>query len=258
MSTNIHPTAIVESGALLGNGVAVGAYAYIGGEVSIGEGSVIQHHASIEGKTVLGKNNKIYPYAFLGGQTQDLKYEGEEVGLEIGDHNIFREYITVHCATQKGGITKIGHRNVFLSHAHIAHDCTVGNCVIMSSLSALAGYVSVGDYANIAWNSGVHQFCHIGEYAMLAASSKAIMDVLPFMMAEGQPARTRFFNRINLERNHFSPEAIERVKNAYKILFRSPKKRSEALLQFKEWENEAPEIYTPIIGAIEKSQRGFC
>jgi UDP-N-acetylglucosamine acyltransferase len=255
---NIHPTAIVESGALLGNGVAVGAYAYIGGGVSLGEGSVIQHHASIEGKTTLGKDNRVYPYAFLGGQTQDLKYKGEEVGLEIGDHNIFREYTTVHCATQKGGTTKIGHRNVFLSYSHIAHDCTVGNYVIMSSLSALAGYVSVGDYANIAWNSGVHQFCRIGAYAMLAASSKAIMDVLPFMMAEGQPARTRFFNRVNLERNHFSEEAIERVKNVHRILFRSPKNRAEALLQLKEYANEASEIYIPIIEAIEKSQRGFC
>ncbi|MDR1435088.1 MAG: acyl-ACP--UDP-N-acetylglucosamine O-acyltransferase [Puniceicoccales bacterium] len=255
---NIHPTAIVESGAILGNDVVVGAYAYIGGGVSIGEGSVIQHHASIEGRTILGKDNKVYPYAFLGGQTQDLKYKGEEVGLKIGDHNIFREYVTVHCATQEDGATKIGHHNVFLSHSHVAHDCTVGNYVIMSSLSAFAGYVTVGDYANIAWNSGVHQFCRIGEYAMLAASSKALMDVLPFMLAEGQPARTRFFNKVNLERNHFSMEAIERVKNAYRILFHSQKNRSEILLRLKQCQSEAPEIYTPIIEAIEKSQRGFC
>jgi UDP-N-acetylglucosamine acyltransferase len=128
----------------------------------------------------------------------------------------------------------------------------------MSSLSALAGYVEVGDYANIAWNSGVHQFCRIGQYAMVAASSKVLMDVLPFMIAEGQPARTRAFNKINLERNQFSGEAIERVKDIYRILFHSRENRSQGLARLKTLCPEAPHIYGPVIALIETSQRGFC
>ncbi|MDR2200959.1 MAG: acyl-ACP--UDP-N-acetylglucosamine O-acyltransferase [Puniceicoccales bacterium] len=255
---NIHPTAVIEKGASLMEGVRVGAHAYIGGSVSIGEGTIIQHHASVEGKTVLGKNNNVFPYALLGGQTQDLKYEGDQVGLVIGDHNIFREYMSVHCGTREGSVTKIGHHNAFLAYSHVAHDCDVGNHVIMSSLSALAGYVEVGDYANIAWNSGVHQFCRIGKYAMVAASSKVLMDVLPFMLVEGQPARTRTFNKINLERNQFSVEEIERVKDIYRILFHSKENRSQALLRLKALGDEAPHIYGSVIAFIEKSQRGFC
>jgi UDP-N-acetylglucosamine acyltransferase len=127
----------------------------------------------------------------------------------------------------------------------------------MSSLSALAGYVTVGDYANIAWNSGVHQFCRIGEYAMLAANSKALMDVLPFMLAEGQPARTRYFNKINLERHQFSKTDVEYVKNIYRILFHSKYNRSTALDQLKTY-RQVSGIYETVIGAIERSQRGFC
>ncbi|MDR2807329.1 MAG: acyl-ACP--UDP-N-acetylglucosamine O-acyltransferase [Puniceicoccales bacterium] len=254
----IHSTAIVEQGAVLASDVEIGAYAYIGGEAMIGAGTTIHHHATVEGKTALGKGNRICAYAFLGGQTQDLKYKGESAGLNIGDNNIFREYVTVHCGTREGGMTSIGNDNAFLSHAHVAHDCTVGNHVIMSSLSALAGYVKVGDYVNIAWNAGVHQFCRIGDYAMLAGSSKAVMDVLPFMLAEGQSAKTRFFNKVNLERNHFSKEEIEHVKDIYRILFRFKENRSQSLARLKENRHKAPKIYDCVINAIEQSERGFC
>ncbi|MDR0590751.1 MAG: acyl-ACP--UDP-N-acetylglucosamine O-acyltransferase [Puniceicoccales bacterium] len=255
---NIHPAAIVEGGAQIAENVIIGAFVYVGKDVAIGPGTVIQHHASVEGHTILGENNQIYPYAFLGGQTQDLKYGGGQTGLRIGDGNIFREYVTVHGGTQEGSVTTIGSHNAFLAHSHVAHDCTVGSHVIMSSLSALAGYVTLGDYANIAWNAGVHQFCRIGDYAMVAASSKALMDVLPFMLAEGRPARTRYFNKINLERNQFSGAAIEHVKNIYRVLFHSKARRSEVLGLLRQREREAPEIYGKIIFAIENARRGFC
>jgi UDP-N-acetylglucosamine acyltransferase len=255
---NIHPTAIVEKGAQIAENVIVGPFVYIGGNVTIGSGTVVQHHASVEGHSTLGKNNQIYPYAFLGGQTQDLKYRGGQTGLRIGDGNIFREYVTVHGGTQADSVTAIGSHNAFLAHSHVAHDCTVGSHVIMSSLSALGGYVALGDCANIAWNAGVHQFCRIGDYAMVAASSKALMDVLPFMLAEGQPARTRYFNKINLERNQFSGAAIEHVKNIYRMLFHSKVNRSDILELLRRRESEAPEIYGKIIFAIENSRRGFC
>jgi UDP-N-acetylglucosamine acyltransferase len=254
---NIHPTAIIESGAQIMDGVTIGAFAFVGKNVTVGAGTIVQHHASVEGYTVLGENNAIFPYACLGGQTQDLKYTGGCAGLCIGDHNIFREYVTIHSGTEEGSVTQIGHHNAFLAYAHVAHDCTLGNHIIMSSLAALAGYVTIGDHANIAWNSGVHQFCRIGDYAMLAGSSKAVMDILPFMLAEGQPAKTRYFNRINLQRHQFSAADIEHVKNIYRVLFHSKHNRSEALDQLKRHQQTAS-VYGIVIRAIESSQRGFC
>ncbi|MDR3317794.1 MAG: acyl-ACP--UDP-N-acetylglucosamine O-acyltransferase [Puniceicoccales bacterium] len=255
---NIHPTAIIESGAQLAEDVSIGAFVYIGKDVIMGPGNNVWHHASVEGHTSLGENNIIFPYAFLGGQTQDLKYRGDHVGLKIGNNNIFREYMTIHSGTKEGSATDIGNNNAFLSYSHVAHDCRVGDHVIMSSLSALAGYVTLGNYVNIAWNAGVHQFCKVGDYAMLGASSKALMDILPFMLAEGQPARTRYFNKVNLERNQFSEAGIEHVKNIYRILFHSSNNRSEALEILKEKQVEAPKIYIQVIQAIESSRRGFC
>jgi UDP-N-acetylglucosamine acyltransferase len=254
---NIHPTAIIEGGAQIADDVAIGPFAFIGNNVLIGSGTVIQHHASIEGYTILGEHNMVFPYACLGGQTQDLKYLGDQTGLEIGHHNIFREYVTIHSGTQGGCVTKIGHHNAFLAYAHVAHDCILGNHIILSSLTALAGHVRVGDYANIAWNAGVHQFCRVGDYAMLAASSKALMDVLPFMLAEGQPARTRYFNKINLQRHQFSPIDIDHVKNIYRILFHSKYNRSDALEQLKQ-RQQISSVYGAVIRAIQSSQRGFC
>jgi UDP-N-acetylglucosamine acyltransferase len=254
---NIHPTAIIEKGAQIANDVTIGPFVFIGNNVVIGSGTVIHHHASVDGHTVLGENNVIFPYAYLGGQTQDLKYIGSQTGLEIGDHNIFREYMTIHCGTAEGSVTRIGHHNAFLAYAHVAHDCILGNHIIMSSLAALAGHVRIGDYANIAWNAGVHQFCRVGDYGMLAASSKALMDVLPFMLAEGQPARTRYFNKINLQRHQFAQTDIEHVKNIYRILFHSKYNRSEALEQLKQYQQIA-DVYGIVIRAIQSSQRGFC
>jgi UDP-N-acetylglucosamine acyltransferase len=255
---NIYSMAVIENGAQLADDVTIGAFAFVGKNVTVGSGTVIHHHASIEGHTTLGKNNVIFPYACLGGQTQDLKYTGDRTGLRIGDHNIFREYVTVHGATREGNVTKIGHHNAFLAYAHVAHDCVVGDHIIMSSLAALAGYVTLGNYANIAWNSGVHQFCRIGDYAMLAASSKAIMDILPFMLAEGQPARTRYFNKVNLQRHQFSVTDREQAKNIYRLLFHGKIPRGEAIAQLKRRQSEAPEIYGKVIGAVESSERGFC
>ncbi|MDR1590498.1 MAG: acyl-ACP--UDP-N-acetylglucosamine O-acyltransferase [Puniceicoccales bacterium] len=254
---NIHSTAIIENGAQIAEGVTIGALAFIGGNVTIGSGTVIQHHASIGGHTVLGENNVVFPYACLGGQTQDLKYIGDLTGLEIGHHNIFREYVTIHSGTKEGSVTRIGHHNAFLAYSHVAHDCTLGNHIIMSSLAALAGYVRIGDYANIAWNSGVHQFCLIGDYAMLAGCSKAVMDILPFMLAEGQPAKTRYFNKINLQRHQFSQTDIDHVKNIHRILFHSKCNHSEALGQLKRY-RQISNVYETVICAIESSQRGFC
>ena len=170
--TNIHPTAIIEKGAQIADGVEIGAYAYIGSQVKIGAGSCVFHHATVDGFTTLGERNQIFPYAFIGGKTHDLKYKGGLPGLVIGDDNVFREYSTAHMATSDGTFTIVGNRNNILAYSHIAHDCVVGDNIVMSSHAALGGHVKVEDHAVIGWGSGVHQFCRIGAYAMLSASSK--------------------------------------------------------------------------------------
>ena len=254
----IHPLAVIEKGAKLADSVEIGPFAFIGKDVTLGENTIVQHHACVDGITTLGQNNVLFPYAAIGGQTQDLKYKGGRAALVIGDRNIFREYVTIHGGTEENSSTKIGNDNAFLAYAHVAHDCVVGNHIIMSSLSALAGYVTVDDYANIAWNSGVHQFCHVGKYAMLAGCSKTVMDILPFMTAEGQPAKTRAFNKINLERHGFSRDKIEIVKSIFRSLFHSAKNRSAVIEQFKQERHSDPEIYDCVLNAISRATRGFC
>lgn len=256
--TRIHPTAVVSPYAELAEDVEVGAFAYIGPEVKIGSKTVIAHHASVDGNTTLGEENTIFPYAMIGGQTQDLKYRGGSPGLRIGDHNIFREYVTIHTATMEGNSTIIGNNNAFLAYSHVAHDCVIGNHVIVSSLSALAGHVVLGNYVNIAWNAGVHQFCHIGDYAMLASSSKALMDVLPFMIAEGLPARTRAFNKVALERNGFSKKRIDTVKDIFRVIFHADGNRAVALETLYQQEARDPELYKLVLDGIQQAERGFC
>ena len=167
MGTQIHSTAIIEPGAELGEGVKVGAYAIIGPNVRIGDGTVVRHHATIEGFTELGNENIIYPYSFIGAKTHDLKFEGGQPGLKIGSRNTFREYVTVHAATNDGEHTVVGNENVVLAYSHIAHDCQIGNHLVMSSHSAFGGHVVAGNHVNVGWGVGVHQFCRLGDHAML-------------------------------------------------------------------------------------------
>lgn len=168
MDAKVHPTAIVESGAELDEGVTIGAYAIIGDKVRLGRGTEVRHHATVEGLTELGEENVVYPYAYIGAKTHDLKFEGGEPGLKVGRYNTFREYVTVHAATNDGEFTVVGDNNVILAYSHIAHDCSVGNNLVMSSHSALGGHVATGDHVNVGWGVGVHQFCRIGNYAMLS------------------------------------------------------------------------------------------
>ena len=218
--SKIHPTAIIESGAVLGDDVEVGAYAYIGGSVKIGKGTIIAHHATVDGNTVIGEYNQIFPYAYIGGKTHDLKYRGGNPGLIIGDRNVFREYTTAHLATRDGEYTVIGNDNNILAYSHIAHDCIVGNKIVMSSHAALGGHVVLEDYVVIGWGSGAHQFCRIGEYAMLSASSKLVKDLPPFLMADGSPAEVCAINKINMQRNGFSSEEIDIAYSAFKLIYK--------------------------------------
>lgn len=253
----IHPTAIIEKGAQVCASAAIGAYAYIGSGVKIGEGTIVHHHATVEGNTELGSNNEIFPYAMIGGKTHDLKYCGGEPGLKIGNGNVFREYTTVHAATNDSEFTIIGNNNVMLAYSHIAHDCRIGNNMVMSSHSALAGHVIVQDHVNIGWSVGVHQFCHLGAHCMIGACSKIVQSVLPFMLADGNPAVIRTFNKVGLERAGYSPEELEIVRFIYQTLYRKGLNRSQALLELKEYELSDNVLIKDVLSFVENSDRGL-
>ncbi len=229
MAAKIHATAIIEPGAQLGAGVEVGAYAYVGGAVTLGEGTRLHHHASVEGNTVLGRSCEIFPYACIGGKTQDLKFKGGNPGLRIGDRNVFREYVTVHCATNDGDVTRVGSDNVLLATCHIAHDCVLGSHIIMSNGAVLAGHVHVSDHVVIGGYGGVHQFCRLGAYSMLSATAKLVQDLPPFFIADGTPAEVRAINKVGLERHGFSADQIDRVKQLHRVLYRDGLNRTQAL-----------------------------
>lgn len=224
----IHPTAIIEDGAKIADDVTIGAYAYIGAEVSIGAGTILEHHATVDGFTTMGEDNQISPYAFIGGKTHDLKYTGGKPGLKIGSRNVFREYSTVHLATNDAEFTVLGDDNVILAYSHVAHDCIIGNHLVMSSHAALGGHVLVGNHCNIGWGVGLHQFCRIGDHAMAGACSKVVQDIPPYMIADGNPAEVRTINKVGLERNGFTSEDIELVRSIYKTLYREGLNRSQA------------------------------
>ena len=253
----IHPTAIVEEGAQLSGSVEVGAYAYIGSHVRLGPECRIHHHATVEGNTEIGRGNEIFPYALIGGKTHDLKYTGGEPGLTIGDYNVFREYSTVHVATKQGEFTRIGDRNSILAYSHIAHDCQIGNSLIMSSHAALGGHVLCGDHVNIGWGTGIHQFCRLGSYSMAAAASKVIQDIPPYFIADGNPSRCRTHNKVGMERFGISAEDISLAQQAYKILYRQGLNRSQSLekLSAHPEANNSP-ILTSLIQFFKESTRG--
>ncbi len=258
MGTDIHPQAIVDTGAELGEGVVVEAFSIVGPKAKIGDGCRIHHHASVEGRVVLGKNNTVYPYAMIGGLTHDLKYQGGEPGLSIGDDNVFREYVTAHVATKAEDETVIGSGNVFLAYSHVAHDCIVGNNLVMSSHSALGGHVQVGDFVNVGWGAGVHQFCRLGRHCMVSACSKLVQDVAPFMLADGAPAEVRSINKIGMERAGFSSEDVETARGVFKVLYKSDLNRSQAIDYLQnEFSKGNKAVSDEIIEFAQSSERGL-
>lgn len=257
MTSSIHPTAIVEPGAQLAPDVAVGAYAYVGGGVTLGEGTRLHHHATVEGNTVLGKNCELFPYACIGGQTQDLKFKGGNPGLRVGDRNVFREYVTVHAATKDGDFTRIGDGNNFLASSHVAHDCVVGNGIVTSNGVVLAGHVTIEDHVVIGGYGGVHQFCRVGAHAMLSAYSKLVQDLPPFFIADGTPSTVRTFNKVGLERHGFTTEQIERVKLVFRVLYRSGLNRTQALEKLAAHAEAASAEFQRVLDFAKRSERGL-
>ena len=218
--TAIHPTAIVESGAKLGEEVTIGPYCIVGPEVELGEGVGLTSHVVVAGRTIIGPNTRIYPFASIGHPPQDLKYKGEASRLVIGANNVIREYVTMNPGTEGGGmVTQVGNNGLFMIGAHVAHDCKIGNHVIMANNATLAGHVEVGDWAILGGLSAVHQFVRVGHHAMIGGMSGVEHDVIPYGSVMGDRARLSGLNVVGLKRRRFSRENIHALRTAYRLLF---------------------------------------
>ena len=251
----IHPSAIIHPSAEIGPDCEIGPFCVIGENVRMGRGNRLHSHVVIDGFTSLGDENEIYPFAAIGTRTQDLKWKGGVTHTEIGDRNTIRENVTIHSATSDGDKTVIGSDNHLLAYVHIAHDVQLGNHIIMSNVATLAGHIVVEDYVVIAGLAAVHQFCRIGRYAIIGGCSKVVQDVPPFMLADGNPARSRTVNKVGLERNGFSDEVQQSLKKAYKILFRSGLTTKNAVDQIEQ-ELPANAEIQHLIEFMRASQRG--
>lgn len=256
MGAAIHSSAIIEEGAVIGEGVEIGPWCRIGSGVRLGDGCRLASHVVIEGPCVIGRDNIFYPFASIGQRTQDLKYAGEPTFLEIGDGNTFREFVTVHRATAPGAVTRIGSRCHFLAYSHIAHDCVVGDHVILSNNGTLAGHVTVQDHAGLGGLTAVHQFCRVGAHAFTGGCSKIVQDIPPFMIADGNPAGVPGINKTGLERKGFPAETIRVIQEAHRILYRGGLNTSQAVAKLESEFPGVPEI-SLIIEFIRSSARGI-
>ncbi len=257
MGAKIHPTAIVEAGAQLGAEVEIGAYAFVGAGVTLGAATRLHHHASVEGNTVLGAECEVFPYACIGGKTQDLKFKGGNPGVRIGDRNVFREYVTVHAATNDGDMTRMGSDNALLATCHVAHDCVLGSGIVMSNGVVLAGHVIIDDHVVIGGYGGVHQFSRVGAFAMLSAYSKLVHDLPPYFIADGTPAEVRAVNKVGLERKGFTSAQVDRVKQIYRILYRDGLNRTQALEKLATHPEAASAEIQQVLTFAKASQRGL-
>ena len=256
MTTSIHPAAFIDEAARLGPGVEVGPGAVIGPHVTIGDGTRIGSHALVTGWTKVGKGCRIHHGAVLGSPPQDLKYRGEVSYLEVGDHTEIREYVTANLATEPGATTRIGSHCLFMAYAHVAHDCVVGDHVIVANAVQMAGFVTVEDWAIIGGATVIHQFVRIGRHAMVGGGSRIPQDVAPFIKLAGSPPRLAGINTVGLERRGFSAATTKAIEGAYKILFREKRTVDEAVARMREAFPAVPEVEI-LARFAETSARGL-
>ena len=254
--TQIHSTAVIHPNAQVGADCRIGPYCVIGEHVVLGERCQLHSHVVIDGHTTLGCDNQIFPFASVGLQTQDLKWKGGVTRLLIGDRNTFRESVTIHSATSDGDATIVGSDNHILAYSHIAHDCRLGNHIIMSNVGTLAGHVTVGDHAIVGGLAAIHQFCRIGTMSMIGGCSKIVQDVPPYMIVDGNPGETRTVNKIGIERNGVSEEAQDALRRAFKILFREGLTISNAVVKIEADLPPLPEV-KHLLDFARTSERGL-
>ncbi|GAB6177832.1 acyl-ACP--UDP-N-acetylglucosamine O-acyltransferase [Desulfobaculum senezii] len=256
MPTEIHPSAVVDPSAQLGENVVVGPYAIIEKNTVIGDNTHIDAFAQIKSYTTLGRDNQVHSNALLGGDPQDIKFKGADTKLVVGDGNIIREFVTIHRGTPEGrGETHIGSKCMIMAYAHVAHDCTLSDHAILTNCVMLAGHVELGLHSVVGGMCGVHQFSRIGDYAFVGGMTGVTMDVPPYCMAAGTRGSLRGLNTIGLRRAGMNRDVIRALKHAYTLIFRSEHTRQEALEMLAAEESEIPQVQH-FVEFIRSSERG--
>jgi UDP-N-acetylglucosamine acyltransferase len=253
----IDPRAVISPQAQIAPDVQIGAFTIIGADVVIGAGTWIGPHAVINGPTRIGANNKIFQFASLGDAPQDKKYNGEPTRLEIGDRNVFRESVTVNRGTTHDkGVTHIGDDNLLMAYSHVAHDCHLGNQIVMANCATLGGHVEIGDWVTMGGLSAVHQHTKVGAHCFIAHNAAVTRDVPPYVMAVGRPAVPHSVNSVGLQRRGFTPAQILNIRRAYRLLYRSGLKLKAAIEQLETTAQVQPEI-APFVAFIKRSSRSI-
>lgn len=256
MAAFIHPTAIIDPNAKIGEDCYIGAFSIIGEQVVLGDKVHLESHVVIDGKTSVGDETKIFPFVSIGLAPQDLKYGGEATQTEIGKRNQIREFVTVHRGTAGGGgLTRIGDDNLLMAQAHVAHDCRLGNEIIMANAATLAGHVEIADRANIGAYSGIHQFCRIGLEAFVGGYSVVVKDAMPFATIQGNHAKCYGLNRVGMKRRGYPKETVEKLHRAYHLLLSAKLNTTQAVEKIKDEIVDCKEVDL-LIDFIETSQRG--
>jgi len=256
MATAIDSTAVVSPRAELGAGVHVGPYAIIEDNVVVGDRTVIGPHAILQGWTDIGEDCKIFAGAVIGGEPQDLKYDGATSRVRIGRRNVIREYVTIHRATEEGGVTAIGDDNLLMAYVHVAHNCVIGDHVILANAVNLAGHVEIENHAILGGVTPVHQFVRIGRHAFIGGSSRVSQDIPPYLRCAGNPLRIVGLNSVGLMRRGFPAEVVVELKRAYRLIYRSDLNVSQAVERIRSELKPFPEIST-FLQFIEISERGI-
>jgi UDP-N-acetylglucosamine acyltransferase len=251
----IHPTAVVDAGAQLGEDVQIGPYCVVGPHVVLGDGVRLRSHVVVDGHTTLGARCQVWPFASVGTQTQDLKFKGGAPRAEIGEETSIRECVTISAATADGDVTRIGSKCLLMANSHVGHDCVVGHEVILANSVGLSGHVTVEDQVILGGMTGVHQFVRIGRLAMIGGLARVTQDVPPFMLAEGNPLEVRVLNSIGLKRRGISEEAQAQLKAALRILYREGLSLRQALQKMGEKLEKIPEIVY-LMHFLETTTRG--
>ena len=253
----IDPTAIIDSHADLADDVSVGAFSVIGANVKIDAGTVISPHVVIKGPTSIGKKNRIYQFTSIGEDPQDKKYTSEVTRLEIGDRNTIREFTSMHRGTQQdNSVTRIGNDNLFMAYTHVAHDCIIGDHVIMANGASLAGHVNLNSHAILGGFTLVHQFTQIGQYSFAAMGSAITQDIPPFIMVGGKPTRPHGINSVGMERNGISAEDIRLIRNAYKIIYKMNLRLEDAIEQMEELASDSKQL-SDMVSFLRNVRRGI-
>lgn len=256
MPAFVHETAIVSSSATIGDGCHIGPFCTVGDEVSLAENVRLESHAVIDGRTSIGEGTRVFPFVSIGLAPQDLKYAGEPTSTEIGKRNQIREFVTVHRGTSGGGgVTRLGDDNLLMAQAHVAHDCRIGNNVIMANAATLAGHVEIADRANIGAYSGVHQFCRVGYEAFVGGYSVVVKDAPPFAIIQGNHAKCYGLNRIGMKRRGYPRETIEKLSHAFHLFLSSKLNTTQAVEKIKAEITDCSEVDL-LVEFIETSKRG--